>query len=92
VGADSLGCHGSCPRDAGEAIGASYGDALMAPEGVGVAPKRIILDQSRGTRGTGRRATRALRRPVYARYRALYPTTREIQHALARMQISASDP
>jgi xylulokinase len=67
------------------ALGASYGDALLAAEAVGLAPagsswvvtQRVVEPDP---------AARATYNELYAHYRALYPATQTVQHALARLQ------
>ncbi len=68
-----------------EAVGACYGDALLAAEGVGLVPAGtqwvrtatvVEPDPSRAE----------LYDELYVLYRALYPATSQIQHALASIQ------
>ncbi len=69
----------------GETIGASYGDALLAAVGVGLAapdgawnPPAAVVEPDP--------ATRAVYDTLYAIYRDLYPATRSAAHALAALQ------
>lgn len=73
-----------------ETVGASFGDALLVAESVGLVPT-----------GTSwlRRATVVEPDPskadlydgLYTLYRALYPATSDIQHALATLQLTDPD-
>jgi xylulokinase len=71
-----------------ETVGASYGDALLAALGTGLAahgtswaiPAQTIEPNP---------DVRELYDALYTRYRALYPATRDLQHALADLQGSA---
>ena len=70
------------------AIGASYGDALLAAEGAGiVAPRTSWFQPDRVV--TPDPAHADAYDETYALYRELYPATREIQHALAEVQLRA---
>jgi xylulokinase len=69
----------------GETIGASYGDALLAAIGVGLAapdgawnPPAAVVEPNP--------ATRAVYNTLYGIYRDLYPATRPAAHALADLQ------
>jgi xylulokinase len=68
-----------------ETIGASYGDARLAAEGVGLADA-----DTRWARGAERVEPDPAHRETYDRlyrsYRRLYPATREIAHELADVQ------
>lgn len=72
-----------------ETIGASYGDALLAAEGTGLASKGsswahplavIEPDETKS----------ALYDELYALYRELHPATTRIQHALTRIQLRSA--
>ena len=67
------------------ALGASYGDALLAAEGVGLAASGSSWRRTRTTIRPDS-GNRAVYDDLYTHYRALYPATREIQHSLARLQ------
>lgn len=68
-----------------ETIGASYGDARLAAEGVGLAapsdrwstPTAILAPDT---------AASSIYEPLYRAYRELYPATRAIAHQLADLQ------
>jgi xylulokinase len=68
-----------------ETIGASYGDALLAAEGVGLVARGSSW-ASAAEVVTPRPETRQVYDDLYALYRELYPATRTIQHALADLQ------
>ena len=69
-------------------IGASYGDALLAAEGAGiVAPRTSWFQPDRIV--TPDPAHADAYDETYALYRELYPATREIQHALAEVELRA---
>jgi xylulokinase len=71
-------------------IGACYGDALMAAQGVGLMPAGAswaraaeVVRPSESTRG--------LYDELYSIYRSLYPATVEQAHALSRIQSNVAD-
>jgi xylulokinase len=73
-----------------QAIGASYGDALLAAIGVGLQPADTdwtVIRQSLAPNPKNR----ALYEELYGSYGELYPRTREIVHRLARLQEPAPD-
>jgi xylulokinase len=66
-----------------QAIGASYGDALLAAIGVGLVP--ADTDWARIAREiTPNPRHRALYDDLYATWQELYPATRDQVHRLAR--------
>jgi xylulokinase len=68
-----------------ERIGACYGDALLAAEGVGLAaPGSSWASLSEVVEPTN--DSRSLYDELYGLYHELYPATRQIQHALADRQ------
>lgn len=69
----------------GETIGASYGDALMAAIGTGLAEPDASWARPRRTI-TPRRRDRATYDNLYALYRKLYRETEETAHELAELQ------
>jgi xylulokinase len=72
-----------------QAIGASYGDALLAAIGTGLA--RADADWSHvGVRVQPDPARREIYDELYDTYRELYPATREQVHRLAAVQEAAS--
>jgi xylulokinase len=74
-----------------ETIGASYGDALLAAEGVGlIAPGSSWASAAEVV--TPRPETRQVYDDLYGLYRELYPATRAIQHALADVQRADGSP
>ena len=68
-----------------ETIGACYGDALLAAQGVGLVPAGTnwarVASVVQPTE-----SSRALYEELYSIYRSLYPATKEQAHALARIQ------
>jgi xylulokinase len=68
-----------------ETIGASYGDALLAAEGVGLVARGSSWATATEV-VTPRPETQEVYDELYALYRELYPATRPIQHALADLQ------
>lgn len=71
-----------------ETAGASYGDALLAAEGVGLVPAGTTWARRAGV-VTPDPALRGLYDELYDLYRDLYRDTVEIQHALARRQLAS---
>jgi xylulokinase len=70
-----------------ETIGACYGDALLAAEGVALASAGSSWARTAEcVKPVGER--RPLYDDLYRHYRALYPATKATQHALARLQMS----
>ncbi len=73
----------------GEAIGACYGDALLAAQGVG-----LVADGTAWAKVVGivepSDSTRALYDELYSIYRSLYPATVEQAHALAWIQAATA--
>jgi xylulokinase len=67
------------------AVGASYGDALLAAEGAGLVEKRSSWSTTRRTVEPDV-SRRGIYDELYGLYRSLYPATRDVQHALARLQ------
>lgn len=68
-----------------QAIGASYGDALLAAIGTGLVPPETDWAVARDV-VEPREAVRADYDQLYRSYTALYPATREIVHGLAELQ------
>ena len=66
-----------------QAIGASYGDALLAAIGVGSGAARHRLGEDRPRDQAGRAATAIATSGLYATWRELYPATRDHVHRLA---------
>ena len=71
-------------------IGACYGDALLAAQGIGLVPAGTswataaeVVRPSDSTRG--------LYDELYSIYRSLYPATVEQAHALSRIQSNVAD-
>jgi xylulokinase len=84
---DVTGMAQEIPR---ETIGASYGDALLAAEGIGLVPRgsswattaAVIAPQA---------ATRDVYSEGYAEYRSLHQATEALQHRLADRQVAVSN-
>jgi xylulokinase len=74
-----------------QAIGASYGDALLAAIGVGLQPADTDWSVVRQPLAPDPK-NRAVYDELYALYGQLYPGTREIVHRLARLQELPEDP
>jgi xylulokinase len=74
-----------------QAIGASYGDALLAAIGVGLQPADTDWSVVRQPLAPDPK-NRAVYDELYALYGQLYPETREIVHRLAQLQEPAEDP
>lgn len=82
---DACGVTQELPR---ETIGASYGDALLAGRGAGlVAPDATWAVRERLVEPVADRASSY--DELYGLYRALYPATRDVAHALAARQEAA---
>jgi len=79
---DACGVRQELPR---ETIGASYGDALLAGQGVGLVDGAVRWARPDRTvePASDRRASYD---ELYRLYRELYPATREVAHALAARQ------
>ena len=74
-----------------QAIGASYGDALLAAIGVGLQPADTDWTVMRQSLAPDPK-NRAVYDELYGLYGQLYPETREIVHRLARLQELAEYP
>jgi xylulokinase len=81
---------GRCQEVPTETIGASYGDALLAAEGVGLIPARSSWAQPAALVEPDPDRSCAYEQ-LYTLYRGLHPATREFQHALARFQQPAGE-
>jgi xylulokinase len=68
-----------------ETIGACYGDALLAAQGVGLVPAGTTWARVASV-VQPTESTRTLYEELYSIYLSLYPATREQAHALARIQ------
>jgi xylulokinase len=73
-----------------ETIGACYGDALLAAQGVGLVPAGTTWARVASVVQPSE-STRALYEELYSIYRSLYPATKEQAHALARIQSDSTD-
>jgi xylulokinase len=69
-------------------IGASFGDALLAAEAVGLVPARTSWTRADELL-TPDASKASVYDELYGLYRDLYPSTSHVQHTLARMQIDA---
>lgn len=79
-----LGLPQQLPR---QTIGAAYGDALLAAIGAGLAgPADIAAWNPIALTVPPEPAAVEAYRPLYTLYRDLYPATRQVTHALARIQ------
>ena len=71
-------------------IGASYGDALLAGLGSGLVSRNARWNPPAATLEPDR-STAERYAELYAIYRALYPATRDLAHAAARVQRETAD-
>ena len=67
-----------------QAIGASYGDALLAAQVAGLADESTTWVEINDTVRPNAE-NKQVYDDLYARYRELYPATKEIQHFLAAL-------
>ena len=88
VVSDVCGREQSVPR---QAIGASYGSALLAARGIGLVPQDTVWAQPAKT-VTPDPAQRGVYDEMYELYLSLYPATREIVHRLSRLERSGTLP
>ena len=70
-------------------VGASYGDALLAAEGVGLTPALSSWAQPAEVTSPNSENDEVYYH-LYSLYRDLYPATREIQHALSDLELPSS--
>ena len=70
-------------------IGASYGDAMLAGRGIGLVAADVRWNAPADTLVPDGRAG-ARYAELYRIYRALYPATRELAHAIARVQVETA--
>jgi xylulokinase len=85
---DVCGREQSVPR---QAIGASYGSALLAARGIGlVAPDTVWAQPAKTV--VPDPAQRGVYDEMYELYLSLYPATREIVHRLSRLERSGTPP